>query len=241
MIFRFSLEVYPSFALAWAVDWPGLTCGGSDRAEVEESVSRSISEFGAWLLEHDEQFPPFEGWAIEEIVDAAAAKDEFAFQSDREPLTAEDFERSLRHIALASRDLERAADLPSNLLDWLPPNMPLGHTDPWSPDPRTIRGILVHALQLEVYYRNGLRNGPSRGIFDKVRTPQAERRATLAALRALPEREWATVFHPVRPSRTTPDDWTVRKVLRRLISHHRAHTAEILQRRTWLLLGVPKP
>jgi hypothetical protein len=32
----------------------------------------------------------------------------------------------------------------------------------------------------------------------------------------------------------------VRKLVRRIISHERAHTAEIEQRRTWLLAGVPE-
>lgn len=87
----------------------------------------------------------------------------------------------------------------------------------------------------------GLLDGPACGIFERVGSPRAEREATLAALRALPHDQRATVFQPIRPSRTVPDDWTVRKVLRRMVAHHRAHTAEILQRRTWLLLGAPGP
>jgi hypothetical protein len=44
----------------------------------------------------------------------------------------------------------------------------------------------------------------------------------------------------IRRGRNRSCRLTIRKVLRRLISHDRDHAAEILQRRTWLLLGVPK-
>jgi hypothetical protein len=32
----------------------------------------------------------------------------------------------------------------------------------------------------------------------------------------------------------------VRKLARRIITHERGHAAEIMQRRTWILLGVPE-
>jgi hypothetical protein len=63
---------------------------------------------------------------------------------------------------------------------------------------------------------------------------------TLSLLRSLSDEQRARVYRPIRPGVATPGSWTVRKVIRRIISHERAHTAEILQRRTWILLGVPE-
>jgi hypothetical protein len=44
----------------------------------------------------------------------------------------------------------------------------------------------------------------------------------------------------VRPGRTVAEEWTVRKVARRIIAHERAHAAEVRQRLTWVLLGLPR-
>ena len=115
------------------------------------------------------------------------------------------------------------------LLDWLPEGLIAEHTDPWAPDVRTIRGILTHALQLEVFYREGLRSGPAAGIFGRVGSPAEETARTFEVIRAAADGGLDRVFHPLRyqPARgeVVPGDWTIRKVLRRLISHDRAHAA----------------
>ena len=130
--------------------------------------------------------------------------------------------------------------MPDAVLDWVPPLSSVAQFDAWAPEARTIRGIVQHVLQLETYYRAGLADGASTGIFERVGTPQEERERTVALLRSLDDEARSRVYRPVRPGRSTPEDWTVRKVLRRIISHERHHTAEIAQRRAWLLLGVPR-
>lgn len=237
----FSVADYGGFVLAWSDDWPGLVAGATAPSKLESAVPLALAEHTAWLNAHGEDGPGGSGWHLTETISGAAttvAGGEFCFSADREPLPPQAFERAARHVRLAAKGLAASAALPDALLDWMPPGLKLEHTDPWAPDPRTIRGILTHALQLEVYYRDGLRDGTATGIFGAVRTPQEELDATLAVLQ-LAAREPGRSYAPVRPSRTEPDAWTLRKVIRRLISHHRAHTAEILQRRTWVLLGVP--
>ncbi|MGE5594950.1 MAG: hypothetical protein ACM3S1_02810, partial [Hyphomicrobiales bacterium] len=66
------------------------------------------------------------------------------------------------------------------------------------------------------------------GIFERVGEPESELARTVAALReaaAAGERSW----YPVRPGRTAPEEWTLRKAFRRIVSHHHAHTAEIAE------------
>lgn len=243
MVHPFSLALYPGFVLAWSDDWPGLLSSAPTVAGLASEVPLALVEFRAWLASHGEVGSADGPWEASEIVDSAAAASpgaEFCFAADLSPLDDAAFERSLRHVELAAAELRRASALPDALLDWLPGGLAVEHADPWAPDPRTIRGILVHALQLEVYYREGLRNGPAAGIFGRVARPEAEMAATREALRGLAPQDRGRVFRPLRPGRTEPDDWTAKKVLRRLLAHHRAHTAEMIQRRTWLLLGVPR-
>lgn len=237
----FSVAEYSGFTLAWADAWPGLIAGAPEREGLDAAIPLAIAEYAAWLNSHGMDGPST-GWRLSEVVtgaETAAPGGEFCFAADCAPLSGEELARAMAHARLAMEDLARAADLPDLLLDWLPPGFKVVHADPWAPDPRTIRGILRHALQLEVYYRDGLRDGPAAGIFETVGTPGEEFELTLAAVMRAAE-DSGRVYAPVRPGRHEPDEWTPRKVIRRLISHHRMHTAEILQRRTWVLLGVPE-
>jgi hypothetical protein len=102
-----------------------------------------------------------------------------------------------------------------------------------------MRDVVQHVFSFKVYYREGLQDGPARGIFEPVADPERDRALTLDRLRSLSPAQRSYVFQPVRPGRTVPEQWTVRKVLRRMLAHERVHTAELHQRRTWLLLGVP--
>jgi hypothetical protein len=94
-------------------------------------------------------------------------------------------------------------------------------------------------VQFDVYYREGLRDGPAAGISQTVEDPATEGARTAAALRSLADADLGRVFRPLRPGQHQSEEWTVRRAARRMIAHERAHAAEILQRRTWVLLGTP--
>ena len=231
--------------LAWSDRWPGLLAGGPSEAALAEALPRSIAEFAHWLGEHGEAGPsgPATFSTAWDAREADASGRDPCLEADRLALSDDEFERCMRHVVHSQDDLRRAADLPAEVLHWAPAGLEPGHADPWAPDIRTAAGILTHALQFEVFYRDGLRDGAAAGIFERVGEASAEHAATVARLRGLPRTERTRVFHPQRynPGRTAsePDEWTLRKVSRRLISHNRAHAAEILQRRTWVLLGPP--
>lgn len=238
----FSLARYTGFTLAWADGWPGLVAGAGTDSGLAERIPLALAEHRAWLNAHGVAGPAGDAWHIGESIsnaETAAPGGEFCFAADRLPLRDAELSRAMEHARFAMEDLTAAAELPDLLLDWLPSGLEVEHADPWAPDPRTIRGILRHALQLEVYYRDGLRDGPAAGIFEAIGTPKTEFELTVAAV-ARAAHDTARTYSPIRPGRHEPDEWTLRKVMRRLISHHRAHTAEILQRRTWVLLGVPE-
>ncbi len=230
--------------LAWVLDLPGVVVGGESLLEIEAMLPVVIAEHLAWLRGHGEVVAEADGWEIEERHDSrshASVGGEFCFSADQEPLPQHELDQLIRRVEFARADLlGEVASLPDTLLDWTPPASAMKSVDHWAPEVRSIRDIIKHVLQLEVYYLDGLRDGPAKGIFERVSDPSTERQRTLAALRELTDEERSRSYRPVRPGRSVPDEWTTRKVVRRIISHDRAHAAEIRQRLTWLLLGVPR-
>jgi hypothetical protein len=233
---------YQDFVHAWVLDMPGCASGAATEEGLAEALALSAAEHRSWLARHGVIVEP-EPFEVVEDVDGRLLGDtggEFSFESDRGVLTAGDLERLLRLAARATEELvEAAARLPAEVLDWEPPESTLTHEpDPWSPGIRTAREVLRHALQLEVYYRGGLGAGAAPGIFEPVAAPLEEAARTQERLRAAflggGGSTWVT-----RPGRSAAEEWTIRKVVRRLVAHHRTHAAEIDQRRTWVLLGAP--
>jgi hypothetical protein len=238
------LVEYEGQVHAWVLDLPGCIAGARDVDALTGPLGLAIAEYKAWLRQHGEQVDDDDAWEISETIDGsalAATGGEWCFEYDKAPMSRDELETLIRYMHHARDDLVAAVEgLPDGVLQWEPPASVLTAADPWAQEPRTIGGIFEHVLQLEVYYRDGLQDGPSRGIFEKVGDQAAERAATVQLLRGFDDAARSRAYRPVRPGRTAPEDWTVRKVVRRILSHERVHTAEIWQRRSWLLLGVPE-
>jgi hypothetical protein len=238
------IVAYDGSLNAWGLDLPGVVAWGSDIDELDAHLRLVLSDHLAWLRRHGEDAGDDLTWEAVETVDGtalAATGGEFYFAAERAPLSHDDLERGITRMAFARDDVMAEVDgMPDAVLDWEPPLSSVAHFDTWAPEARTIRGIVQHVLQLEAYYRAGLSDGASSGIFGRVRAPHEERERTVALLRSLDDDARSRVYRPVRPGRSMPEDWTVRKVLRRIVSHERHHAAEIAQRRAWLLLGVPR-
>jgi hypothetical protein len=228
---------------AWVLNLPGCIVGARSMAELENVLPLALAEHGAWLRAQREDVGDISSWTITEVLDAqnvAARGGEFCFEADQEPMTTDELERDIRRMSFAREDLlAQVHGLPDTIMNWKPPRSSFKAFDPWAEDVRTIRDIVKHVLQLEVYYRGGLQDGKGPGIFEPVADATEECEQTLERLRSLSPDERHRTFAAVRPSREKPDCWSVRKVVRRIVSHDRAHAAEIMQRRTWLLLGVP--
>jgi hypothetical protein len=248
------LVTYHGFVHAWVLDLPGCIAGGRDTRELHTMLPLAIAEHASWLRSHDavdvgaadpaDYGAAAAGWEIAERVDGGALEatgGEFCFEADRAPLDHTELASLIDRIEFARDELLTAVRaLPDAVLDWVPPDSAVQSFDPWAPEPRTVREVVRHTLQLEVYYRDGLRDGPAAGIFESVAEPASERSRTLELLRSMDDEALSRVYHPVRPSRQAHEPWTVRKVVRRLVSHDRTHAAEVQQRRTWVLLGAPR-
>ena len=235
------LVTYGSYVHAWVLDLPGCLVGGRDLDQVAHMLPVVIAEHAAWLRSHGETVGESGAWEVAQTVDVAAAPGgDPCFDAERTPLARRDLDRLIARMEYARADLlDGVRQLPDAVLDWEPPASAIGSFDAWAPGVRTIRDIVRHVFQFEVYYRDGLRDGAAKGIFEKVADPAIEGARTVDLLRSLTEEDRGRVYQPIRPAQTVAEEWTARKVLRRIISHERAHAAEIQQRRTWLLLGVP--
>ena len=240
MQYRIGLADYGDFVHAWVLDLPGCLAGGPTLAEALANLPLVVAEHRAWLDRHGETTDEPEGWPVVETVDGRAHPD-VLFAAESSPVGAAELARLVRRLGFA-RDalIETLAALPPEVQSWEPPATAFASFDPWAKDVRNIMGVARHVLELEAYYRGGLHDGPSVGIREALQDPDAERALTLGVLNGLPATERGRVFHPLRPGAAEPEAWTLRKVIRRIISHDRAHHAEIVQRWTWVLLGAPK-
>src|SRR5688500_287009 len=245
MTTRFTLVRYPGILLAWADDWPGLVCGAPTEDILSDSVPRSLFEFRSWLEAHGERGPEDVTWHTSESLDGADfdARDA-CYGADLAPLSRPEFERYLRHVRFAQDDLLRAAELPAALLDWRPEGMAVEHPDPWAPDARTIRGVLTHTLQLEVFYREGLKDGTAACIFEPVASAAEETARTRAILAGVAGNDLTRVFRPRSPSTShcQPGQvaWTMRTALRLFFLQICAHAPAGTRLRIRILIGVPK-
>ncbi len=229
---------------AWVLDLPGCIAGGRDAEAVAQMLPLAIAEHIAWLRQHGETVDASTAWEAVERIDArtqADADGDFCFADDERPASRGELEAWIARLEFARADLlALVAALPDALLDWTPPRSSVEAFDAWAPETRSIRDVVRHVLSFEIFYRDGLKDGPASGIFEPVADAAKERATTLTLLRSLSDEQRERVYRPVRPGAAAPGRWTVRKVVRRVLAHERAHSAEIQQRRTWILLGVPK-
>jgi hypothetical protein len=228
-------------------DLPGCMVTGARREEALAIAPVVVAEHAGWLTRHGiahRAGDRVELEIVEEVrADASAAADgEFCFADDLVATSAEDIELGIRTMT-ASRDdlLDVLNACPEAVLNWRPPLSAMARIDEWKPQPLTIREIAADVAGAESYYRRGLEDGKQEHSSD-AEPPQLdiERMLLIDALRSLSPDDLGRRFEPQRPWQSSPEHWTARKVLRRVISHERFHTAEVQQRLAWLQLGVPR-
>jgi hypothetical protein len=227
-------------------DLPGCNVLGRDREEALELAALVIESHLAWLLWHG--LPTPGGLGGLEIVEdmradrTKAADGEFCFEDDMRPVTPEDIASGIAVMAASRADLTALiGGCPSVLLEWRPPLAAMAHVDEWKPHALTIAEIAEDVAGAESYYRRGLEDG-CQSDDGSGATPQLEieRMLLIDTLGALSREDRGRRFEPQRAWQSSPEHWTARKVIRRVISHERFHTAEIQQRLSWLQLGVPR-
>jgi hypothetical protein len=221
----------------WLIDLPGCRATAGSFEAMTALLPVVAGDHLAWFARHGEAVSASEP-AEFKVVEESERRGEVAFDFDREAITRDELERGLNHAAYAHADFLAAfKGLPDSVLDWRPPASAV-KIDQVFPDVRSIRQMVEHCLITEGrYYFAAFSDQPAP---DPERIPAAGElhEATAARLRAFSDEALGRLFKGTGPRGET--EWTVRKVVRRVVAHKRFHTREIEQRLCWLTLGVPE-
>ncbi len=224
---------------AHALDLPGCFSRGRTRDEALSAMPAAIRQWIADRRRHGEEMSvPVEiALEIEEIEERASGPFDpgdsaSLFEADKVPLEHTEIERYLKLAAHNRLDLLARVDhLRPGLLDWQP-----------GADSFSIRRILRHVGNAEEWYYSRLaqpedlppewENDAEMEIFDFL---DMERSTMASAFRGLSETARREVVAPTHFTTNTvgpdgsPEPWTARKALRRMLEHEREHSEQIGQ------------
>lgn len=180
---------------------PGAAARGKSIEEVKENIRTAIIEYLQLLRNVGEPVPrASEGLHLEfEEVGTTT------FLTDYDALRPNEIDTLLRWMAISRQELmDLVKSLPEAALEWKPE----GET-------RSLREIFNHIAEADLRYTDRLKQWPEAPLYRLAAT----RGVALERLRALTEAERATV--------TVHDgeEWTPRKVIRRMLEHEREHIA----------------
>lgn len=205
----------------WCLDLPGFATWAPSEDAVLARVPGKLAEHSRWLESHGLLQGPFSsGLDVAERVSG----DEVLFAVDREAVPAGRVDLTIRLLAATRADLLKTmGELPEAALDWDPP---YSFFAPWATW-RSIRQILAHIANTETHYyltKIGWRPRCSvaREAGDWCEFLAAHRAEVIDRLADL--RDSSDLCR----LRQIPDDeWSVSKVLRRLVRHEILHWKSI--------------
>ncbi|HEU5200733.1 MAG TPA: type II toxin-antitoxin system HicB family antitoxin [Ktedonobacterales bacterium] len=219
------LEEAPNGAtLALILDLPGCFASGASRQEALEHLQQALTDYHAWLRLHDDYTPEVHGpfvFETKEIFQITYdGEDEINsfFTPDAEPATDEDIEWALALMGWQREDvLERVSSLSDETLDWKPEH---------DPDALSIRELLDHIAQAEIWYMGRLDEKPPRIVVADLPGPTLERfqrvrQAAVMRVKTYPKEWRGKVFTHLG------EQWSLRKALRRAVWHERDHLNQI--------------
>lgn len=219
------LEEAPGgMTLALILDLPGCFASGAGRQEALDRLQGATAAYHAWLRRHDEYTPDVRGpfvFNVKEVFQITYAGDDEInsfFGPDAESATDEDIEWALALLGWQREDLlERVGALADEALDWTPMDAP----DTWS-----IRQILDHLAQSEVWYMGRLDETPPQVVVSALPGSTLEqlqrvRQAAVMRVKSYPKEWRGKVFTH------QGEQWSLRKALRRAIWHERDHMNQI--------------
>jgi hypothetical protein len=246
-VYRAGIAVEASRVGVVVFDLPGCAFSALDESSAGSLMPVVVAEHIAWLDQQGEVTRdafPFEV-EVSERVDVGSlqgvADGEFCFEDDLRPVTRGELATAVARLRYSRGALLAVVrHLPDLVLDWRPPASAV-RQDEWAPGVRSIRDVLRHIAGSEGYYAGNVGEAPCAGARGgEIPDLFAQRQSAIERLQALSEAELAATYRRQQPwQRQGVEHWTVRKALRRLISHEREHTREIEQQLAWLLLGPP--
>ncbi len=202
---------------AWGLQLIGFATWAATEQEVLGRVPAKLEEHLRWLRQHG--LPTAELSAGVEVVERVGGN-EVLFDTDIRAAPPDMIADTIELMRATRSDLLATVEsLSDEVLDWEPPYVAFA---PWA-DWRTIRQILAHIAKTEThYYLTSIgyepRASSARGNGDWRALLSEQRAAALAFLEAL---ESASDRARVRPR--GEEQWSVRKVLRRLVRHELLH------------------
>ncbi len=217
-------ETADGATLALILDLPGCFSSGSSRQQALERLQQALAEYHTWLRQHDDYTPEVRGpfvFNVKEVFQITYEGEyevNSFFTPDAEPATDEDIEWALALLGWQREDLlERVGGLSDKVLDWRPADEPAS---------MSIRQILDHIAQAEVWYMGRLDEQPPRIIVADLPGPtldrlQRVRQASIMRIKTYPKELRGTMFTH------RGERWTLRKVLRRAVWHERDHLNQI--------------
>ena len=208
-------------SLAWALDYPGVFTYGADDSEALLRMPREILRFESWLNLHtDQSWVQLEGldMHIDETFDSFSVEVDGGihgvhafFRSDLVPLTEEDVQQALLVFNWQREELLAGVEtLPRELIK-----------HEFQDQRWTIEGILEHIAKVESWYFSRLGFKISEPA-DGSDPHQLLNESSAIVNNCLPE---LIGFDQVFEHRQ--EKWSARKLVRRLLWHHRDHIDHI--------------
>jgi hypothetical protein len=196
--------------MCWIPELPGAFVRGATRDEVYPKLAAEMAAYAEWL-----SIPvPSHNVEREEVVVTSAVVEDgdtnILLETDREPYgAAADFDRECRLMSLSARRVQQIYDRCIRRDAVVPTKVRKTY---YGDVHATIEGQYKHVVGCQQYYLENIRiAGEVRG--DLV----ASRERVLDALRAKYRAESNPLY------REPDEDWTLRKVARRIIWHDRIH------------------
>ena len=219
------LEEAPGGAtLALILDLPGCFANGASRQEALDHLQQALTNYHLWLRRHDDYTPEVHGPFVFDTKETFQiiyeGEDEINsfFSPDALPATDEDIEWALALMGWQREDvLERVSDLSDEMLDWKPEH---------DQDALSIRQLLDHIAQAEIWYMGRLDEKPPRIVVAELPGPTLERfqrvrQAAVMRVKTYPKELRGKVFTHLG------EQWSLRKALRRAVWHERDHLNQI--------------
>lgn len=187
--------------LAHLPELPGCTARGKTVEATKDAIRQAAQDYVAFLRAQGER-----GLPDEFDLDFQEVKD-YTLPPDYAPMSPEEIARARRWLE-ASRHavLAEIEHLPGEAWDWQP-----------APDEGSLRWITNHMSGAELYLTDKLMKA-DHALLDRLETT---RRAAFQRLDAL------AAGHMSRVTRFDGEEWTPRKVLRRMLEHEQEHLAQI--------------
>jgi hypothetical protein len=216
--------------VALVPDLPGCFAVGADEAQALARLRMAVPDYFHWLSMQDADTPTMSG-EVEPIVRERFTVTQHGlhqvrafFAADAQPVEDDDLDWGLALMSYAHQDLARVVQpLNDAALDWTP-----------GPPQRSIRQIVEHVAQTEAWLSTRLDNQPHVRLVEQLpgslldRCNAAHEHTMWRLSRATPDKRAVITEH-------NGERWSMRKIIRRSITHERMHTEEIailLGRRT---------